>query len=249
MKKGVADSRAINQVYSNRRCIMSINILIADDDSVFRNLICDILQKQGYIPIPAKNGREALDTFFSESNIALCILDVMMPIYNGWEVLEEIRQHSDVPIIMLTALGDEHHEIKGLLHGADDYIAKPFSYPLFIARIEAALRKTKKELSHVITAGKISINPATHRVLVDGMDVVLNHKEFLLLSLFMTNKGIVFDRDKILDRIWGFDFEGGSRTVDSHIKMLRAKLDKYGDYIITIRGTGYKFEVSDEKEH
>lgn len=228
---------------------MNIYILVADDDSVFRGLICDIIKKQGYLPVPVKNGREAIDTFFSHKNIALCILDVMMPIYDGWEVLAEIRQRSDVPILMLTALGDEYHEIKGLTHGADDYIAKPFSYQIFIARVESLLRKIKKEQSQIILEGKISINFATHEVMVDGQDIVLNNKEFLLLSLFIQNKGIVLDRDKILDRIWGFDFDGDNRTVDSHIKMLRAKLGTFGEYIITVRGTGYKFEVSHEKEH
>lgn len=228
---------------------MKINILVADDDPIFRNLICDIIKKQGYSPIPVKNGQEAIDTYFSNKDISLCILDVMMPIYDGWEVLSEIRQRSDVPTIMLTALGDERYEIMGLSHGADDYITKPFSYPVFIARVESLLRKIKKSQSQILAEGKISINLANHQVIADDEIVVLNNKEFLLLTFLAKNKGIVFDRYKILDHVWGFDFDGDSRTVDSHIKMLRGKLGSVGQYIITVRGTGYKFEVTDEKEY
>ncbi len=228
---------------------MTIKILIADDDSSFRGLICDIISKKRYVPIAVKNGKEAIDVFFSQIDISLCILDVMMPVYNGWEVLGEIRKHSDIPILMLTALSDEIHEVKGLSKGANDYISKPFSYPVLIARIEALLRKTKQEYEENIVTGKLTVNLASHRVSVDNNEVILNNKEFSLLNLFIKNQGIVFDRDKILDRVWGFDFDGENRTVDAHVKMLRSKLGICSDYIITVRGTGYKFEVSHEKEH
>ncbi len=226
---------------------MSIHILIAEDDAEFRALICDILKKQGYLPIAVKDGEQAIDVFFSRKDISLCILDVMMPIYNGWEVLEQIREVSDVPIIMLTALSDEQYEIKGLTHGADDYIAKPFSYPIFIARVEALLRKIKQDNSQIISEGEITVNLATRQVVVHEKEIVLNNKEFLLLKLLIKNKGIVFSRDKILDIVWGYDYDGYHRTVDTHIKMLRAKLGIWGKYIVTVIGTGYKFEVNYEK--
>ncbi|MDK2843091.1 MAG: hypothetical protein PWQ17_2598 [Anaerophaga sp.] len=228
---------------------MDINILIADDDSVFRQLICDIMKKKGYKVLQASNGKEAIDLFFSRTDIALCILDVMMPVYDGWEVLEEIRQNSDVPVLMLTALGDEIYEIKGLLEGADDYIAKPFSYPVFIARVEALLRKIKRQLFEKLAVGEISIDRSTHRVWVANEEIFLNNKEYCLLTYLVENRGIVLEREKILKNVWGYDFEGDIRTIDAHVKMLRSKLGFCSNYIKTIRGTGYMFEVSYEKEY
>lgn len=228
---------------------MDINILIADDDSVFRQLICDIIKKKGYNVLQASNGKEAIDMFFSRTDITLCILDVMMPVYDGWEVLEEIRQHSDVPVLMLTALGDERNEVKGLSGGADDYIAKPFSYPVFIARIEALLRKIKKQYNEKLSVGEISIDRSTHKVGVANDEIILNNKEYSLLIYLVKNSGIVLDRDKILENVWGYDFEGDIRTIDAHIKMLRSKLGFCSNYIKTIRGTGYLFEVGYEKEY
>lgn len=222
---------------------MKVNILIAEDDPNFRNLICDILQKQGYEPISTANGKQAVDLFHSRSDIALCILDVMMPQMDGWEVVNEIRKKSNLPILMLTALGDDFHEIKGLNLGADDYIVKPFSLTKFIARVEVLLRRTKKEHYESIALGKVSLNIDKHKVFIDDIEVYMNNKEFSLLNLLMKNAGIVLNRDKIIERIWGYDFEGDYRTVDAHIKMIRSKHPILSKSIVTIRGLGYKFEV------
>lgn len=228
---------------------MGIKILIAEDDGVFRKLIYDILIQKGYCVLEATNGREAIDLFFNNTNIALCIFDVMMPIYDGWEVLKEIRKKSDVPIMMLTALGDERNEIKGLSTGADDYISKPFSYPIFVARVEALLRVVKKQNLEKQVVGDIFIDGSNHKVWVGKNEIILNNKEYHLLVYFINNKGIVLGREKILDNLWGYDFEGDIRTVDSHVKMLRNKLGSCCNYIRTIRGTGYIFEVKNEKEY
>jgi DNA-binding response OmpR family regulator len=173
----------------------------------------------------------------------------MMPVYDGWEVLKEIRHHSDVPVLMLTALGDERNEVKGLSDGADDYIAKPFSYPVFTARVEALLRKTKRQHIEKLSAGEIIIDRSAHKVWVADEEIVLNNKEYSLLAYLLKNSGLVLDRDKILENVWGYDFEGDIRTIDAHIKMLRSKLGLCGGYIKTIRGTGYLFEVDYEKEY
>ncbi len=228
---------------------MNIKILIAEDEQIFRNLVCDIIRKEGYLPVEASNGKEAIDIFFSSKDIDLIILDVMMPIYDGWEVLKEIREHSDVPVIMLTALGDEKHEVLGLKKGADDYIAKPFSYEVFIARLNSHVRKLKKEQFDDIIAGKIKINQATHKVIVDGLEVELNRKEYSLLIYFVKNSDKVLTREQILSKIWGYDFDGDIRTIDTHIKTLRAKISKCGDYVKTIRGSGYMFEVQNHEDN
>lgn len=222
---------------------MDLNILVADDDAVLRSLLCDILKKQGYCPLPAKDGKEALALYFSGKDIALCILDVMMPELNGWQVLEGIRAVGETPILMLTALEDEQYEVQGLLHGADDYITKPFSYPVFVARIESLLRKVKKEQTSVLRYGELSIDRSSHKVFVGEDEIVLNNKEYRLLIYLTSNANLVLEREQILTNIWGFDFDGDSRTVDAHIKMLRAKLGRCAAYVVTVRGVGYKFEV------
>jgi two-component system response regulator ResD len=222
---------------------MEIKILIAEDDGVFRDLVCDIIKKERYTPIEACDGKEALDIFFRENDIDLVILDVMMPIYDGWEVLKEIREHSDIPVIMLTALGDEKHEILGLKKGADDYIGKPFSYERFIARLNNLVKKIKKECSNEIVAGKIKINQGTHKVIVDDIEAKLNPKEYNLLIYFIKNINTVLTREQILDKVWGYNFDGDIRTIDTHIKTLRAKLSNQGNSIKTVRGSGYMFEV------
>lgn len=222
---------------------MEIKILVAEDDNLFRELVCDIVRKEGYIPVEACDGKEAINIFFNSNNVDLVILDVMMPVYNGWEVLKEIREHSDVPIIMLTALGDEWHEVLGLKNGADDYIAKPFSYEVFIARLNNLVKKIKKENSDEIIAGKIKINQKIHRVLVDNIEIKLNPKEYNLLIYFIKNDNTILTREQILDKVWGYDFDGDARTIDTHIKTLRAKLLNYGSCIKTVRGSGYMFEV------
>lgn len=222
---------------------MDIKVLVADDDPVFRNLVCDIIKKEGYIPVEASDGGQAIDIFFDSNDIDLLILDVMMPAYDGWEVLKEIREHSDVPVIMLTALGDEKHEILGLKKGADDYIAKPFSYEVFVARVNTLLRKLKKERLEEINAGGIKINQATHKVSEYDVEIELNRKEYSLLIYFIRNRNMVLTREQILGSVWGYDFEGDARTVDTHIKTLRSKLSSCGEYIKTIRCIGYMFEV------
>jgi len=228
---------------------MDIKILIAEDDSIFRDLVCDIVRKEGYISVEATDGKEAIDIFFGSKDIDLIILDVMMPIYDGWEVLKEIREHSDVPVIMLTALGDEKNEIFGLKEGADDYIAKPFSYEIFIARLNSLVKKIKKQQFSEIIAGKIKINPVTHKVIVNDLEVDLNRKEYSLLTYFVTNDNRVLTREQILDKVWGYDFDGDIRTIDTHIKTLRAKLLTYGNYIKTVRGSGYMLEVQNHEDN
>lgn len=221
---------------------MSINILVAEDDDILQKLICDMLSQQGYKPIKAKNGQEAIDIFFSSINISLCILDVMMPIYNGYEVLEEIRRFSNVKIIMLTALGDEQSELKGFSQGADDYIAKPFSYPIFIARINGMLKNLKEDKTKTITEGFIVVNQSNYEVTINEQSINLTNKEYNLLVYLISNKNLVLTREKILDEIWGFDYEGDIRTIDAHIKSIRKKLGICGNYIKTVRHLGYKFE-------
>ncbi|SFD26846.1 response regulator transcription factor [Clostridium uliginosum] len=224
---------------------MDIKILVADDDKMLRELVCDIIKKQGYIPVDACDGQQVLDIFFESNDIDLLILDVMMPVYDGWRVLKEIREYSDVPVIMLTALGDEKHEVLGLKKGADDYIAKPFSYEVLIARINTHLRKVKKERLAKIKVGEIIINQATHKVMVCDLEVELNRKEYSLLIYFIKNRNMVLTREQILFSIWGYDFDGDIRTIDTHVKTLRAKLLECGKYIKTVRGSGYMLEVDE----
>ncbi|MFI3231259.1 MAG: response regulator transcription factor [bacterium] len=222
---------------------MSINILVAEDDEMLQKLICDMLSQQGYKPIKAKNGQEAIDLFFSNMNIDLCILDIMMPIYNGYEVLEEIRRFSDVKVVMLTALTDEQSEIKGISQGANDYIAKPFSYPIFMARINGLLKSLKEDKSKTITEGFIVVNQINYEVSINEEKINFTNKEYNLLLYLINNKNIVLTREKILDEVWGFDYEGDIRTIDAHIKSVRKKLGICGNYIKTVRNLGYKFEV------
>ena len=228
---------------------MDIKILIAEDELIFRDLVCDIVRKEGYIPLEATDGKEAIDIFFGSNDIDLVILDVMMPIYDGWEVLKEIRENSDVPVIILTALGDEKHEVLGLEKGADEYISKPFSYEVFIARLNSHVRKLKKERLDDIIVGKIKINQATHKIIVDDLEIELNNKEYNLFIYFVKNRDRVLTREQILHKLWGYDFDGDIRTIDTHIKTLRSKLLTYGNYIKTVRGSGYMFEVQNYEDN
>ncbi len=221
---------------------MQIRVLVADDDASLRALICDIVRQQGYEPIEAADGKQAIDRFFSGPEPGLVILDVMMPIYDGWEVLKEIRARSEAPVMMLTALDDEKSEVAGLKHGADDYLAKPFRYAVFVARLNALLRRTNRELGGAQRFGELTIEPEKRRVQVSENEVVLSNKEFLLLLLLLQNRGVVLSREKLLTKIWGYDFEGDARTVDTHIKTLRQKLLSCGNMIQTVRGAGYRFE-------
>lgn len=218
---------------------MKHKILFADDDSMLRTLLSDILTNNDYQVLLAKDGQEAVDIFFKYTDISLCILDVMMPIYTGYEVLETIREHSNVPIIMLTALGQEQDELKGLKTGANDYISKPFSYPILMARIENLLVKQNQ----VYESDKLRVDTSGHTVFVENQEVFLSHKEFFLLTSLIAYEGKVVDREQLLGNIWGYDYEGEIRTVDTHIKLLRKKLGVCGEYIVTVRGSGYKFQV------
>jgi len=223
---------------------MPVRVLVADDDPALRSLICDIVRQQGYDPIEAADGKQAIDRFFTGAEPGLVILDVMMPVYDGWDVLKEIRAQSDVPVMMLTALDDEQSEVTGLKHGADDYLAKPFRYAVFVARLHALLRRTNREQNGTQRFGTLAIEPEKRRVTVGENEVILSNKEFLLLSLLTQNQGVVFSREKLLNKIWGFDFDGDERTVDTHIKTLRQKLLSCGEMIQTVRGAGYRFEVT-----
>lgn len=222
---------------------MVTKILIADDDPMLRRLLSDIMKKQGYQVYLAENGEEALDIFFQERDISLCLIDVMMPVYTGYEVLESIREHSQVPVILLTALDEETSELKGLKKGANDYIAKPFSYAVLLARVENLLKKEMQQLEQQADKGDLKIDFLGHIVWVEGEEVTLNHKEFSLLTHLVSNENQVLSREQLLAKSWGYDYEGEIRTVDTHVKMLRKKLANCGDYVVTVRGSGYKFQV------
>ena len=224
-----------------------LKILVVDDESRMRKLVRDFLTKSNYDVIEAEDGAQAVDIFFEQNDIALIILDVMMPKMDGWQVCKEIREYSKVPIIMLTAKSDERDELQGFELGVDEYISKPFSPKILVARVEAILRRTSQvNADEMIEAGGIVINKAAHSVSVDGQPVELSYKEFELLTYFMENKGIALSREKILNSVWNYDYFGDARTIDTHVKKLRSKLGKQGDYIKTIWGMGYKFEVNDE---
>lgn len=221
-----------------------LKILVADDESRMRKLVRDFLVRQNYEVTEAGDGEEALDIFYATKDIALIILDVMMPKMSGWEVLKEIRESSKVPVIMLTARGDESDELRGFELGVDEYISKPFSPKILVARVEALLRRSNKlERSESIEMGGIVIDTQARLVTVDGERVDLSYKEFELLTYFVENVGIALSREKILNHVWNYDYYGDARTIDTHVKKLRSKLGNRGDYIKTIWGMGYKFEV------
>ena len=224
----------------------ALKILVVDDESRMRKLVNDFLSKKGYKVLEAGDGAEAVDVFFSEENsdIALIILDVMMPKMDGWQVVREIRQFSKVPIIMLTARTEEHDELLGYDLGVDDYVSKPFSPKILVARVEAILRRTNSNAEEgTIEAGGIVMDKAAHSVTIDGTNIDLSFKEFELLTYFMENKGIALSREKILNNVWDYDYFGDARTIDTHVKKLRAKMGDKGDLIKTIWGMGYKFET------
>lgn len=221
-----------------------LKILVVDDESRMRKLVKDFLLKQGYEVLEAGDGSEALDIFFDNQDIALIILDVMMPKMDGWQVCREIRNYSKVPVIMLTAKGEERDELQGFQIGADEYISKPFSPKILVARVEAILRRTSQsEGGEVLECGGISIDKAAHVVTIDGEPVDLSFKEFELLTYFVENKGIALSRDKILNSVWNYDYFGDARTIDTHVKKLRSKMGEKGDLIKTVWGMGYKFEA------
>lgn len=225
-----------------------IKILVVDDESRMRKLVRDFLVREGYEVLEAGDGEEALDIFYREKDIALLILDVMMPRRNGFEVCREIRSSSKVPIIMLTAKGEESDELNGFELGVDEYISKPFSPKILMARVGAILRRSgrQQEENEILSKGGIVIDKTAHLVTVDGNAVELSYKEFELLSYFLKNEGIALSREKILNHVWNYDYFGDARTIDTHVKKLRAKIGEKGAYIKTVWGMGYKFECPDE---
>lgn len=224
----------------------TLKILVVDDESRMRKLVKDFLTKKNFQVLEAGNGEEAMDIFYEEKDIALIILDVMMPKMDGWEVCREIRKNSKVPIIMLTARSDERDELLGFDLGVDEYISKPFSPKILVARVEAILRRTgQNNPEDVISAGGIVIDKAAHLATVDGKSMELSFKEFELLTYFLENQGIALSREKILNSVWNYDYFGDARTIDTHVKKLRSKMGDKGEYIKTVWGMGYKFEVDE----
>ena len=218
-----------------------LKILVVDDEARMRKLVKDFLIKDNFDVLEAADGVEALDLFYAQKEIALVILDVMMPRMDGWEVCREIRACSRVPVIMLTARADEKDELQGFGLGGDEYISKPFSPKILVARVEAILRRSNAISSDVIRVGGIDINKAAHQVTIDGVPVELSFKEFELLSYFVDNQGIALSREKILNNVWNYDYFGDARTIDTHVKKLRSKMGGKGELIKTIWGMGYKF--------
>ena len=221
-----------------------IKILVVDDESRMRKLVRDFLEREGFRVLEAADGVEAMERFYEDKDIALLILDVMMPNMDGWQVCREVRQFSKVPIIMLTARSEERDELQGFELGVDEYISKPFSPKILVARVTAILRRVNAlDAGQVIDAGGSSIDKAAHQVKIDGKEIELSYKEFELLSYFIENQGIALSREKILNSVWNYDYFGDARTIDTHVKKLRSKLGEKGGYIRTIWGMGYKFEV------
>ena len=222
-------------------------ILVIDDESRMRKLVRDFLSKKGYDVLEASNGEEAMDIFYSDKEIGLLILDVMMPKMDGWEVCREVRKTSKVPIIMLTAKADERDELLGFELGVDEYVTKPFSPKILVARVEAILRRSNMGNNDgIITVGDIRMDKNAHEVFVGDKPIELSFKEFELLAYFIENQGIALSRKRILNNVWNYDYFGDARTIDTHVKKLRNKMGEQGKYIKTIWGMGYKFEVTNE---
>ena len=219
-------------------------ILVVDDEARMRKLVGDFLTREGYEVLEAEDGEKAMDLFYADKDIALVILDVMMPKMDGWQVLREIRESSQVPVIMLTARSDERDELKGFDLGVDEYVTKPFSPRTLVARVEAILRRTSShEDNDKIELSGIVLDKSAHQGTVDGEPVELSFKEFELLTYFMENNGIALSREKILNHVWNYDYFGDARTIDTHVKKLRSKLGSKGELIKTIWGMGYKLEA------
>ena len=221
-----------------------LKILVVDDESRMRKLVKDFLEREGHIIIEAADGMEAMDIFYENKDIALIILDVMMPRMDGWQVCREVRALSQFPIIMLTARGEERDELQGFELGVDEYISKPFSPKILVARVNAILKRGRAAASEdLIDAGVIVIDKAAHLVKIDDVPIDLSVKEFELLTYFVENQKMALSREKILNNVWDYDYFGDARTIDTHVKKLRSKLGEKGNYIKTIWGMGYKFEV------
>ncbi len=220
-----------------------LKILVVDDESRMRKLVKDFLTKSGYAVVEAQDGSEALDLFFAQKDIALVLLDVMMPKTDGWQVCREIRTYSKVPIIMLTAKSDERDELLGFELGVDEYISKPFSPKILVARVEAILRRAgQANQKEALSASGIMLDKNARLVTIDGKEVDLSYKEFELLAYFMEHKGEALSRERILNHVWNYDYFGDARTIDTHVKKLRSKMGERGEAIKTIWGMGYKFE-------
>lgn len=222
---------------------MENTILVVDDELRMRKLVRDFLVKQNFKVLEAADGEEAVDVFLANKDISLVILDVMMPKMDGWETCREIRQYSKVPIIMLTARGEENDELRGFELGVDEYISKPFSPKILVARVQAILRRSNASTEETLEYNGIVLNRSAHEVTIDGNKIDLSFKEFELLSYFMENKDIALSRERILNHVWDYDYFGDARTIDTHVKKLRSKMGEKGSCIKTIWGMGYKFEV------
>lgn len=220
-----------------------IKVLVVDDESRMRKLVKDFLTRQNYHVIEAEDGEQAVDIFFENKDISLIILDVMMPKMDGWQTCKEIRQYSKVPIIMLTAKSDERDELQGFDLGVDEYISKPFSPKILVARVNAILRRSNAIGEELIEVGGIVLNQSAHEVEIDGKKIELSIKEFELLTYFVMNQGVALSRERILNNVWNYDYFGDARTIDTHVKKLRSKMGEKGEFIKTIWGMGYKFEV------
>jgi DNA-binding response OmpR family regulator len=232
-----------NHISGGTKFMEKIKILVVDDESRMRKLVKDFLMKKNYEVLEAEDGERAVDIFFEEKDIALIILDIMMPKMDGWQVCREIRKYSKVPIIMLTAKSDEKDELLGFELGVDEYISKPFSPKILVARVEAILRRSKAIDNEFLEAGGIVLDKAAHEVRIGDEVISLSFKEFELLTYFIMNPGIALSRERILNNVWNYDYFGDARTIDTHVKKLRSKLGSKGEYIKTIWGMGYKFEV------
>ena len=222
-----------------------LKVLVVDDESRMRKLVKDFLSRKNFEVLEAENGEQAVDIFFESKEIALIILDVMMPKMDGWQACREIRQYSKVPIIMLTAKSDEKDELLGFELGVDEYISKPFSPKILVARVEAILRRSNALEEDVVNVGGILLDKAAHQVKIDGQNIDLSFKEFELLSYFIVNQGVALSRERILNNVWNYDYFGDARTIDTHVKKLRSKMGPKGDFIKTFWGMGYKFEVEE----
>ena len=223
-----------------------IKILVVDDESRMRKLVRDFLERQGFQVLDAEDGLKAMEIFYDDKDISLIILDVMMPKMDGWQVCREVRHSSKIPVIMLTARSEERDELQGFELGVDEYISKPFSPKILVARVEAILRRSNVlNPEEISDAGGITIDKAAHQVTIDGKGVELSYKEFELLAYFVENQGIALSREKILNNVWNYDYFGDARTIDTHVKKLRSKMGEKGNYIKTIWGMGYKFDVAE----
>lgn len=221
----------------------SLKVLVVDDEARMRKLVRDFLSVKGFQVLEAEDGEQAVEMFFAQKDISLILLDVMMPKMDGWEVLRSVRQYSQVPIIMLTARGEERDELQGFKLGVDEYISKPFSPKILVARVEAILRRSRGSSTDVTEAGGIRVDKSAHQVTIDGQVIDLSYKEFELLTYFMENQGLALSREKILNNVWNYDYFGDARTIDTHVKKLRSKMEGKGELIKTIWGMGYKFDV------